>query len=198
MSTVKKVATGPSAKDVKDNTLKAAHPRAVAIGKAIAKLEGKHHSDRLKMFEQLHNDVKGFKGDYKAYTDFRLTFGIAYATQKDVLRDSARRTFDRWIDDMIAIKSDNGNKLFKFEIPVKVIKAESAKRAEDRAEEAVADADGSGAKATEQDTAISLAATTREAILKYMMDHVKACRTAKTKPNQSALDKILGLAKKLS
>lgn len=198
MSTVKKVATGSSAKDVKDNVIKAANPNATKRGMEIAKLELKHESDDSKMFETLHSDVRGFKGDFKGYTDYRQTFGMAYADKKKVKLDSARKQFDRWIKRMMEAVSPSGNTLFKFEVPVKIIKAASVLKNEKRAEEAAEDADGSGAEATAQDKAMSLATTTREDIAKYTMDHIKTCRKAKIKPNQSALDKMVALAKKLS
>ena len=188
----------PSAKDVKDNTLKASNPKAVATGKAVAKLEAKHGSDRLKMYERLHGEVKGFKNDYKAYTDFRLTFAMAYADAKDVKVDSGRKTFDRWIKDMMAETSDNGNKLFKFEIPIRPIKPESAIKNEQRAEAKAEDADGSQAKADEQTMAMALYRETRQKIADALMAHGKACDKNKIAPNQSALDKMLAIAQKLS
>ena len=198
MSTVKKVATGPSAKDVKDNVIKAANPNATKRGRDVAGLELRHELDNSKMFETIHSDVRGFKGDYKGYADYRHTFGMAYADKKKVELDSARRQFDRWIKRMMEAVSPSGNKLYKFEIPEKIIKAESVLKNETRAAAAVEDADGSGAEATAQDKAMSLATTTREDITKYTMEHIKTCRKAKIKPNQSALNKMVALAKKLS
>ena len=187
----------PSAKDVKDNILKASNPKAVATGKAVAKLEAKHGSDRLKMYERLHGEVKGFKNDYKAYTDFRLTFAMAYADAKDVKVDSGRKTFDRWIKDMMAETSDNGNKLFKFEIPIRPIKPESQIKNEKRAEAKAEDADGSEAIAEELSNALDIAVGRRDEIRQEIANHIKVCRSAKIKPNLSDLNKLLALAKKL-
>ena len=157
MSNAVSVATqSSSAKDVKDNTLKAANPKAVATGKAVAKLEVKHSGDRFKMFERLHGEIKGFKNDYKAFTDFRLTFSMAYADAKGVKVDSGRKTFDRWVKDMMAETSDNGNKLFKFEIPIRPIKPESEIKKEKRAEAKDDDTDGSVAEANAQTKAMAL------------------------------------------
>ena len=196
---LRSVATqSPSAKDVKDNTLKAANPKAVATGKAVAKLEAKHGSDRLKMYERLHSEIKGFKNDYKAYIDFRLTFAMAYADAKDVKVDSARKTFDRWIKDMMAETSDNGNKLFKFEIPIRPIKPESEIKNEKRAEARAEDTDGSEAIATEQAKAMALYRETRQKIADALMAHGKACDKNNIAPKQSALDKMLEIARKLS
>ena len=187
-----------SAKDVKDNILKASNPKAVATGKAVAKLEAKHGNDRLKMFERLHGEIKGFKNDYKAYTDFRLTFAMAYADAKGVKLDSGRKTFDRWVEGMMAETSDNGNKLFKFEIPIRPIKPESEIKNEKRAEAKAEDADGSQAKADEHAKAMALYRETRQKIADALMAHGKACDKNKIAPKQSALDKMLVIAQKLS
>ena len=199
MSNAVSVATqSSSAKDVKDNTLKAANPKAVATGKAVAKLEVKHSGDRFKMFERLHGEIKGFKNDYKAFTDFRLTFSMAYADAKGVKVDSGRKTFDRWVKDMMAETSDNGNKLFKFEIPIRPIKPESEIKKEKRAEAKDDDTDGSVAEANEQTKAMALYRETRQKIADALMAHGKACDKNNIAPKQSALDKMLAIAQKLS
>ena len=199
MSNAVSVATqSSSAKDVKDNTLKAANPKAVATGKAVAKLEVKHSGDRFKMFERLHGEIKGFKNDYKAFTDFRLTFSMAYADAKGVKVDSGRKTFDRWVKDMMAETSDNGNKLFKFEIPIRPIKPESEIKKEKRAEAKDDDTDGSVAEANEQTKAMALYRETRQKIADALMAHGKACDKNNIAPKQSALDKMLAIAEKLS
>tara|TARA_Y100000004_G_scaffold169799_1_gene204361 strand:- start:72 stop:674 length:603 start_codon:yes stop_codon:yes gene_type:complete len=188
----------PSAKDVKDNTLKASNPKAVATGKAVAKLEIKHSGDRFKMFERLYDEIKGFKNDYKGYSNFRSAFSIAYSDAKGVQRDSGRKTFDRWLKDMVAYTTPNKAKPFKFEAPERPIKPESEVKKEKRAEAKAEDADGSQAKADEQTMAMALYRETRQKIADALMAHGKACDKNKIAPNQSALDKMLAIAQKLS
>tara|TARA_R100001443_G_scaffold71521_1_gene79813 strand:- start:199 stop:798 length:600 start_codon:yes stop_codon:yes gene_type:complete len=187
----------PSAKDVKDNTLKAANPKAVATGKAVAKLEVKHFSDRLKMFERFHGEIKCFKNDYKGYTDFRLTFSMAYSDAKGVKVDSGRKTFDRWIKDMMAETSDNGNQMFKFEIPIRPIKPESEIKNEKRAEAKAEDTDGSVAKANEQTSALRKFRDDRDTLTKRITKHVTNATKNGSKPRQAILDKMLALSEKL-